>query len=286
LVWLFSYLILNTRKNEKILVYHSPWLSVPVTTARLLKKFEVILEVEEIYSDVSVIHSSFIFLERNLLFSADSYIYSTELLRNRINASKPHLILYGAYKTERPESLPDNDGKIHLLYAGIIDSHKKGAFNAVESTKYLPVQYVLHVIGFGETDKLCKRISELNPTNKCMVMYEGIKNGSDYVSFCQKCHIGLSTQSMEGTYSGSSFPSKILSYLSLGLRVVSCRIECIVESSIENLLTYYNTDSPQEIARAIMSVDVNEPYDSRAKIQQLDGEFVSALSKLLKGNGR
>jgi len=33
LVWLFSYLILNTRKNEKILVYHSPWLSVPVTTA-------------------------------------------------------------------------------------------------------------------------------------------------------------------------------------------------------------------------------------------------------------
>jgi len=283
LIWLFLYLFLKAKKNEKILVYHTPWLSLPIRTAKFFKKFKLILEVEEIYSDVSVIHPYFIHLEKSLLNSADSYIYSTELLRNRINNIKPYLILYGVYKIQEVEAQPDTDGKIHLLYAGIIDSHKRGAFNAIESTKYLPAQYILHIIGFGDTEKLCKRIAALNLTNKCKIIYDGLKSDSDYLSYCQKCHIGLSTQSMEGVYLQSSFPSKILSYLSMGLRVVSCYIDCVSESVIGDMVTYYYKDSPKSIADAIMSVDLNQPYDSISRIRELDKQFIKEIGELLGG---
>lgn len=283
LIWLFLYLLMNARRDEKILVYHSPWLSTSIRWAKFLKRFTLILEVEEIYGDVSVIHSIFIPLEYKLLYSADEYIYSTELLMNRINNIKPHLVLYGAYEIPEIKSHPDNDGKIHLLYAGIIDSHKRGAFNAVESTKYLPAQYMLHIIGFGDTKKLCKRIAELNLTNECKITYDGMKSDSDYVSYCQKCHIGLSTQSMGGVYLLSSFPSKILSYLSLGLRVISCHVDCVSKSKIGDVITYYYKDTPEAIADAVMSIDFSQPYDSISRIKELDKQFVVEIGELLEG---
>ncbi len=222
LVWLFIYLIFNTSKNEKVIVYHVPWLSIPVRLAKLLKRFKLILEVEEIYSDVIIVNSVFTKWEKKLLVAADSYLFSTDLLKERLQIKKPSVVVYGIYDSKEQLSKPIDDGKIHLVYAGIIDSNKKGAFNALEAAKYLSDKYHLHIIGFGEVEKLCSNIDEYNQYSRCKVTYDGIKNGNEYIEFCQSCHIGLSTQSMEGNYLESSFPSKVLSYLSMGLRVVSC----------------------------------------------------------------
>jgi hypothetical protein len=282
LLWLFFYLVLHVRKREKILVYHSPWLSLPIRWAKRIKGFELILEVEEIYGDVSSLHPYFDVMETRMLRAANSYVFSTELLAKKVGDSKPYCILYGIYRVPGRLSEPVDGDTILLLYAGVIDTHKRGAFNAIESTRYLPSGYVMHVIGFGDTDKLCRRIDELNRSNDCKIFFDGMKNGKDYLSYCQSCHIGLSTQAMDGKYLETSFPSKVLSYLCMGLRVVSCRVDCVEKSRIHPLVEYYNEDTPEAIAQAIRSVDLTKPFDTRSVIDRLDERFMKDMGELVE----
>ena len=102
-----------------------------------------------------------------------------------------------------------------------------------------------------------------------------------YLKFLQSCQIGLSTQTPEGDYNDSSFPSKVLSYLANGLRVVSIRIPVLERSSIAALLSFYDEDTPEAIAAAIQKIDLTQPYDSRAVIRQLDAQFTNDICVLL-----
>ena len=278
---LFLFLILHVERNETILVYHSQYLSWPVRTAKKIRRFRMILEVEEIYADVPGTKKRLDKAETELIDCADAYLFSTELLRDRVAKSAVNTVLYGSYTIPLQHAEHKVDGKIHLLYAGIIDSHKLGAFRAIEATKYLSGRYVLHIIGFGETEKLCVQIDLLNKTNTCKIVFDGLKTGDEYIAYCQNCDIGLSTQSMAGKYQNTSFPSKILSYLSMGLHVVSCETECVRKSAVGSLVSYYKEDTPEAIADTIMSVDLSQPYDSRNVIRELDLQFVEDIKKLL-----
>jgi len=282
LMWLFFWLIRHTKKNEKVLVYHSPWLSIPIQWAKSIKRFKLILEVEEVYGDVSSINSYFDVLESKLLNSADSFLFSTDLLANKVGGNKPFLVIYGIYQSFEKLASPPDDGKIHLLYAGIIDTHKAGAFNAIECARFLTENYILHIIGFGDTGILIQRIEDINKASKCKVVFDGAKNGIEYIKYCQRCHIGLSTQKMDGKYLETSFPSKVLSYLSLGLNVVSCYVDCVAKSQIHPLITYYYKDSPEYIAKAILDVDLNSIDNCKETIKKLDKRFVSVLKTLIQ----
>lgn len=281
LFWLFFWLLKNAKRNEKILLYHVQWLSIPIRLAKKIKGFKLILEVEEIYGDVSAIHPYFYTLENKLLKSADTYIFSTELLVRKLQPTIPYYILYGEYKKYQRLSEPTDDGKIHLLYAGIIDTHKAGAFNAVEAANYLTDKYEMHIIGFGDVELLKDRIENVNKKKCCKVSYDGLYSGDEYVKYCQRFHIGLSTQNMDGEYLSSSFPSKILSYMALGLVVVSCNIECVKISQIGELIYYYEYNDPKEIAEAIMSIKISKTNDAARIIQKLNKEFVQNLEILL-----
>jgi hypothetical protein len=273
LLWLLFWLVINVKRNEKIVVYHSPWLAIPILVAKRLKRFKLILEVEEIYSDVSSLHSFFDNLEQKIFKKADFFFLSTELLAKRLNTTKPYLVIYGNYKVYDTLSVPPNDGKIHLVYAGIIDSEKAGAFNAAETSLFLSENYVMHIIGFGEVDKLKKRISEINKVSKCKVVYDGLKINDDFVGYCQACHIGLSTQKMDGEYLNSSFPSKVLTYLGMGLKVVSCYVPCVVESKVGGNIVYYKKDTPKSIAEAILKIDDLDCKKNKLIISKLNKEF-------------
>jgi hypothetical protein len=283
LFWLFSWIVLNVKKNEKIIVYHSPWLVLPVLFAKRIKRFQIILEVEEIYGDVSSLHPYFDKLEKKAFYSSEFFLFSTELLAKRLQIKSKYLVIYGNYKVYDLLALPKNDGKIHLIYAGIIDSEKAGAFNAIESALYLNENYVMHIIGFGEVDKLQLRIDEINKKTKCKVLYGGIKTKDDFISYCQTCHIGLSTQKMEGKYVSTSFPSKILTYMGLGLAVVSGGIDVVKKSKIRDFIQYYDIDTPEALAAAILKVgDRMNVEKNKSIILQLDEEFILDIKSFLK----
>ena len=98
----------------------------------------------------------------------------------------------------------------------------------------------------------------------------------------QSCQIGLCTQIPDARYTETSFPSKVLVYLANGLRVLSVRIPAVENSEVGGILYYYDTQSPQEIANAIMNIPMKEDYDSRRLLNQLDKDCERNLKRLLE----
>lgn len=283
-LWLFFFLIKNIEKNEKIIVYHSMMAIYPILYAQKIKKFKIILELAEIYQDASSFSKSFRNLEMQIIRSANSYILSSEMLCKKINTEKKFIINYGDYKVSSFETNFDSE-KIHIVYAGIIDRVKKGAFNAIDCAKFLNEKYIIHIIGFGNNNDIIKLKESIvlnNKESKCQVIYDGIKTGQDYIKYISKCNIGLSTQSNEAKFNDTSFPSKIISYLSMGLRVVSVDIPALKSSQISNLLYYYKDNTSKSIAETILKIDFNLNYDSKRALIDLHKNFIFNVKKILK----
>lgn len=286
-IWLFFYLVNKICQNETVIVYHSMMILKPVMLAKKIKKFKLILEVEEIYQDIAKFSNRKKRNEYKFFKMADMYIFSTELLNEKINVEKkPYSIISGTYHVEEDRKCKFNDGKIHVVYAGTFDPRKGGALAAAAAAAFLPQNYHVHIIGFGSKDDkntLLKKIDVISKITEATLSYDGLLSGDEYIEFLQKCSIGLSTQVPEAAYNESSFPSKILSYMANGLRVVSIRIKAIEISEVGQAVYYYDKQDPEIIANAIKSIDINEPYDSREIIRKLDESFLTNIKKLLEG---
>ncbi len=269
--------------DSNIIIYHS--LSL-FRVYKLLNKYKkkYTLEVEEIYSDV-INKEKLRKKEINYLNKGNKYIFPTKLLNDEINFNnKPHVIVHGTYKVEKEfkeKSFVDN--KIHCVYAGTFDPRKGGA-TAAAAAEYLPSNYHIHIIGFGSPQNVKmmeKEIERIKKISKAEVSYDGLLIGDDYLKFIQSCDIGLSTQNPDAVFNATSFPSKILSYMANGLRVVGIRIPAVESSKIGKYLYYYDKQNPKEIANAIMNVDMNDNYDSKKIIEKLDIDFKKDLKKMI-----
>ena len=280
---IFFYLLFNVKKGEKIIVYHSLAYMNQVKLAKAIKKFNLILEVEEIYGDV-INKENATKNELKFFNKADAYIFPTELLNDKVNKNnKPHVVIYGTYNVEKQIANKFDDGKIHCVYAGTFDP-RKGGVSAVNAAKFLDEKYHIHILGFGtEKDKklLLDAIEEVKGKTNCEVTFDGLKSGEEYIKFIQSCHIGLSTQNPNAKFNDTSFPSKVLSYMANGLRVVSVKIKVLERSKINDLLYYYEEGEPYKIAETIRSVNVEDDYDSRGIISMLDLKFKQEIKGLI-----
>ncbi len=261
-------------KDCKIIVYHSLLLLKLIKFLNKKHK-EFILEMEEIYADVNNRNNT---RKKELKYvsKASGYIFPTNLLDNEINKyKKPSIIIYGTYKVEEAmNNSKFKDKKIHCVYAGTFDP-KKGSVEAVNATKYLSEKYHVHILGFGTNKQIAytkQMINEILQKTKAKITYHGLLTGNEYVRFIQKCDIGLCTQNPDAAFNNTSFPSKILSYMANGLRVVSIRLPAIEQSDIGNCMYYYERQTPEEIAKIIMSVDLNDNYDGKKVIKELDSK--------------
>ena len=281
---LFLFLLFNVKKEDTILVYHATSYCKLIPLIKKLKKCRFILEVEEIYADVQG-DDSLRKKEQYIFSEADAFILATPLLNEKVNQQrKPYTAIYGTYMVEKDRGTHFDDGKTHILYAGTFE-RRKGGTVAVATAEYLDESYHVHVLGFGkEEDKafLLSEIDRVKELTDCQVSFDGCLSGEEYIQFIQKCHIGLSPQNPDAEYNTTSFPSKILSYLSNGLRVVSIRIPAIEGSAVRDYITFYDVQTPQEIAMAIKSIDIKDQYDSRKHIQELSEQFKRELKLLLE----
>ena len=287
LVQLFFYLLFYTQKGETVFIYHSYYLSLPVLLAKQIKKFHLVLEVEEIYQDVLRLPAVVCHLEKKVIRIADGYILSTKALQKEVNPeNRPMVVINGTY-AEEPDrgAAPFDDGKIHCVYAGTLDLTKGGAPAAADAAAFLPERYHLHILGFGtgrERQALLQKIRTVQERCRCTLTFDGLMQGEEYIRFLQRCQIGLSTQIPDAKYAATSFPSKILVYMANGLRVVSVRIPVVEQSDVSDLIDFYDTQTPEKIAEAIGGVDLDAPYDSRKRLRTLHEQAGQALKKLLE----
>lgn len=280
---LFLYMIKNTNKDSTVMVYHSLGYMSLVKRLKKLKGFKLIIEAEEIYGDV-IGNEKTSQKEYEFFKIADGFIFPTELLSEKVNTEKkPEVIIYGTYHIEKELPKLFSDGKIHCVYAGTLYPRKGGAA-AVEAALFLNGDYHIHILGFGnekEKAEMLNIIDDISKKTEAKITYDGLLSGDEFTSFIQSCDIGFSTQSPDAAFNSTSFPSKILTYMVNGLRVVSIRIPAIEKSAVGKFMYYYDEQTPENIAKAIKSIDFSEEYDSRKAIGMLDKDFICDLKKML-----
>ena len=276
------HLLKKIKRNDTVIVYHSLALIAIVNVIRMIKKCDFIYDVGELYHTVVLKKE-----EREMAFlkTADAYIFSTDFLNRELNKShKPYALMHGSYRVVPiAGSKMFDDNKIHCIYAGTFDI-RKGVLLAIHTASFLDSRYHIHILGFGtseETENVKKLISDVSLRTDCKVSYEGVIHGEEYTRYLQSCQIGLSPQSPDAQFNEASFPSKTLSYLSNGLKVVSIRIPAIEQSNVGAFLFYYDRQTPEAFAKAIEAAARDMSSNGQVIVKNLDEEFKKRFEDLL-----
>lgn len=278
------YFLFFVKRKSTIIVYHSLSLMRFVKFLKAIKQYKVIYEVNEIYGDV--INNSKISQKEIKLVSktGDAFMFPTEMMLEKINInSKLYAINYGSYTNKTRYNFRFNDDKIHCVYSGTLSLDKGGSAAAAAASLYLDERYHIHILGFGSTNEIesiKQTITNINSKTKCKVTYEGVLYDEDFDKFLQKCKIGLSTQTLDNNFNNTSFPSKILTYLGNGLKVVSIKIEPVYNSLLKDSIVFYDEDNPQEIAKAIKKVDLTND-SAQSLLEELDVKFKNQFKSIV-----
>lgn len=273
----------HIKEGDILLVYHTNGMRNDlIEKVCKKKKCTMIYEVEEIYAYVNeVVSQPQVEAEKQFLQCADKYLFCSELLQQAVNIKNlPYVVVEGSYKWTRPDVTKFNDGKIHCVYGGTIGGKKRGGFLAVEMAKYLPENYVIHILGFGETEQLKAFIEQTSHERKCEVIFEGLKKGKEYLEFISKCDVGLAIQTMDKNLCNHSFPSKLVLYMACGLPVLTPKMEVLVVSKMASKIKFYEIDDPKAIAEALLEMEDYQQNDTKELMDLLDREFLFNLDKL------
>ena len=284
--WLLHiYAPMHIKKGDILLVYHTNGMRNDLLR-KISDKYGMtfIYEVEELYEYAhETVDEKLAEDEINGLQCPDKYIFCSNLLAEAVNKRNlPFVALEGYYKYAKADVKPFNDGKIHCVYGGIIDKVKGGAFRAVRCAEFLPSDYVIHILGFGNVTELKALIEENRNKSGAEVIFEGLKSGQDYIDFISRCDIGLNLMTFDKNLNRTAFPSKLVLYLACGLRAVSLKVPVLEMSRLSPLLTFYSEDTPQAIADAILEINLENEYDSKQIMDKLDSDFLRDFDELLR----
>lgn len=279
-IQLFFYLLFHVKENDVVVVYHERYYHFPIKLAKLITKRQIILEIEELYTVAGNFPKRLIDKEISQLSIADGYILINDIISDYCHLDKyrPSVVCYGKYDLNSVQKDSFEDGQIHVLYSGIIDTVKGGVWAALKAFCELPEGYSLHIAGFGneeDVNALKGELLLLPPLKQEKVQFHGCLNQKQLEQLMHKCHIGLCTHDPTKELNKTSFASKILNYLSNGLLVVAGRNKTLERSAINDLLYYYDRQTPQAIASTILSVKANSDIVEKSinRLSQLDREF-------------
>lgn len=282
----YMWLLLHLKKGEQIMVYHSLAYDKTLLRLKKWKKLRIIGDIEELYQDVHL--QSAIVSENEFKFIAgcDKYIFPNTLLNAKLNKrGRPFVMAHGIYRLADYEESSFQDSDIHLLYSGTFDPVKGGAMAAVKCAEYLPETYHLHITGFGsralETEIL-NEIDRVKKITKAKITYHGFLPETELLDLMHRCHIGLCTQDPQNKLNLTSFPSKILNYMSNGMKVLVGRNAAIEESKVNDFVFYYDHQTPQDIASSIKNIDAKRDNKGKIHLKELDIEFTKDLKKLIE----
>ena len=285
---ILMYLVKNAKKDDRILIYHSMFHTFWVPILKNLFKKPYFLQIEDVYSALSPEGKSFEDKEWKFFETANGYLCVNSLIKGKIHNPAPKIISHGRYVVSDILENKKND-KCRLVYAGVIEQVRNGAFLATQAMCDLSDRYELVVLGFGEEKDINDLKTLINKINAekgwdC-VKYLGYMAGEEYLRELQKCSIAFSTHKYDETNMKSAdytFPSKLLVYMGNGLRIVAQDLKCLRTSKIDKYITYYKSPTPKSVAEAVMEIDINKDYDCRMKIQQLDKQFCENIDELFK----
>ena len=278
-----TWCLFNLKPNEQVLVYHSLGFDADFLFLKKVKGIRIIGDIEEIYQDVSKQKISKEKNEYRFIEICDKFLFPNTVLNERLNKNnRSYLVCHGIYKANEIVAEKFSDGKIHLLYSGTFDPVKGGAVASIRMAEFLPENYHLHITGFGDDTAVLSELRRIKNVAKCDITYHGYLDNEAFVNLMQSCSIGLCTQDPTSLLNLTSFPSKILNYMANGLVVLSGRNRAIEESSIADVIYYYDEQSPKAMADAVLRIEYSDLEEGRNLLNELDRHFKDGLEELIQ----
>lgn len=273
---LFLAALFLMKSGSTIILYHSFIFTHFFNSIRRLKKFNIIIEVEEIYGFSATGHKVYLKKELEDIRSYDKAIFVNDFIPKELDfLRKSYVVSYGVCNIASPIIVdPYNDEKIHVIYAGTIEQKKLGAYSAVRAAAFLPEKYQVDIFGFGNYEALNRLIQIIHNVNEhCgyeKVRYMGYRKSTELSKIMTRYDIGLSTNVMEKDFANNTFPSKIITYMSHGLSIVSGYAEAFDGIELSKKWSFFYEYSPQAIADAICRFSKCTLEENYAVLKEID----------------
>lgn len=280
---LLFYVLFHVSASDTVLVYHSLGYRGLWGFLRKIKRFNYVLEVEELFQTFQASVSGYKKHERKVFRYPDAFLFSNSILEAEINIdNKPSVIINGIYNCSTGEENKVKREKKKVVYAGSLEQ-QKGVDYVIQAAKCLSTDYEVHIIGFG-TDKDMSRVNKLLEECKgsgVKVSYDGVYKGEEYLRYLQSCNIGMCIQDENDEFNKYEYPSKVFSYLSKGLQVVANDLIQLRKSDIYPFLHISKSKNPEDVAVAIKSCSDNY-IDANEIMKKLDEGFKRRIKVIIR----
>lgn len=189
-------------------------------------------------------------------------------LSSRLPESIPSVLVPGfVVPLTRCSPCPTPDAGVRFLYSGSLDE-PRGIDLILDALPMLPKnRWTLDITGRGPLEH---RVTEAarDPRWPNRVRFHGRLSHAAFSTLAQSCHIGLNCQRPSDPISAVTFPSKIFTYLSAGLFVISSRAS-EVPDICGRACRYYDKDAAPSLA-ALMIAATQDFYSFRSSFDVAD----------------
>lgn len=276
----------NVAKDDVVISYHSLIFGQFFQKLRKKLGFRWVNQVEELYRLSAEAHKNKALLgqEEMMIRGADGYLFVNDILPEKYAKGVPYAVAYGNYTVfleERKKEKKKNEKTI-VVYAGII-TEDSGVYLLIRAMRELPSRYQLRIIGMGQDEnmeEMYRQIESVNEqTEPGKVQYWGIKVGEELTKFLSECDIGCSMLNTSEDFS-VAFPSKILTYLGHGLKVVASRSACVSKSKLAPVL-FFCDNNEKALAQTIIKATNSGITNCTDCLREMETLFCKHLKEVL-----
>src|ERR1017187_10096996 len=260
LAWFFyaRHVLRHVRSGDLVVIDNYEFLSI--VAARLLALFRRVTFVLIYLDGKHLINHSW---PRVLSWLAETFgrpILSAALLANpglgkRLPDAMSKELVPGFVPDELPPGPGAPNGGVRFFYAGAL-AYSHGIDLLLESLKHLPEQgWHMIIAGQGPLAEQVIRLTQ-DPRWLGRVEHRPAMPPEAFERLLGENHVGLNCQRISDPISSVTFPSKVFTYLSAGLLVISSKAG-YVEQICGNACFYYEGETPEALAAAMREVIEN-----------------------------
>ena len=200
-------------------------------------------------------------------------------LSERLSPRIPKILVPGFYIPPQNKQTPISTGvDTRFVYAGSLDV-PRGVDLLLDAISLLPEKgWRLDITGSGPLESRVRLIAT-HPNYSRKVVFHSVLDAKAHSCLLAKSHVGLNLQRSSNPISQVTFPSKLFSYLSAGLLVISSRAS-EVEAILGKACLYLTQETPEALAALMGSLIPNK--DKRDALPVLERFTISSTSSRLR----
>jgi len=173
-------------------------------------------------------------------------ILAHSALGERLAEKIPKITVPGFYKPAAARISLDRQGPVRFVYAGSLDK-PRGIDLLIGALPHLPNQgWQLDITGAGPLEDSVRQLANTSRFQG-KVFFHGVLPSQAHAELLAACHVGLNLQLSSDPISSVTFPSKIFSYFSAGLEVIST-MASQVKTLLSDACTYPAAETPVSLA--------------------------------------